>query len=204
MQPKKKPCKGNRAETKGLGCDKPTFHRIYGLGKMCGCYSDWLLNTEAGKLKMQKAIIKAKEPRLRLQEAQREDKLQKSLPIALKATQIVFNKYIRLRDKGKNCISSDVPYRSDFDAGHLYSVKQFSGLRFNESNVHGQSIGDNRFNEGNFAHYLINVKNRIGQKAFNNLQKEAEFYKVNPKKWTLDELSEIRKEYINKIKLLNT
>lgn len=51
---KPKPCNGTGL-AKGYGCGHKTIHRIYGLGKMCGCYSNWLLNSEAGKLKLQKA-----------------------------------------------------------------------------------------------------------------------------------------------------
>lgn len=51
MLNKEKPCKGTGI-AKGYGCGVKTYHRIYGLGKMCGCYSGWLLNTDAGKLKL--------------------------------------------------------------------------------------------------------------------------------------------------------
>lgn len=205
---KEKKCKGNGV-TKGYGCNKLVpvslynkSNRIYGLGLSCGCYQKWLTTTDVGKVKMQKAILKATKPRKELEQAEQQRKLEKSLPIALKQTQIVFNEYIRLRDKGKPCISSGEPYRSDFDAGHLFSVKQYSGLRFNEDNVHGQSIGDNRFKYGNVEDYMLSVQDRIGKERFVKLQEQAKFYKVNPKKWTLDELKEIRKKYSKLIKEL--
>ena len=114
----------------------------------------------------------------------------------------IFNKYIRERDKYKPCISSGIPYKSDFDAGHLFSVKQYSALRFHEDNVHGQSIGDNRFKEGNIQDYFINVEKRIGKEKLNQLVKLAEKSKRTVKKWTLVELKQIRDKYNKKIKEL--
>ena len=134
-----------------------------------------------------------------LTKAFQEKKERQRLPEALKQTQIIFNKYIRLRDKFKPCISSNNPWKNDFDAGHLFSVKQYSELRFNEDNVHGQSIQDNRFKEGNFEDYIINVRYRIGDDKVKELLKLAEISKQRPYKWTLEELSKIRKKYKKKI-----
>ena len=133
----------------------------------------------------------------------KEKKDRDKLPLLLSQTQTVFNKYIRLRDEFKPCISSSIPYKDDFDAGHLYSVKQYSGLRFNEFNCHGQSIQENRFKEGNFEGYIANVRHRIGDENLNKLQKDAEYYKIYPKTWTRDELSIIKKEFNKKIKEFN-
>lgn len=120
----------------------------------------------------------------------------------LKQTQIVFNKYIRLRDKGKRCISSNIPYKYDFDAGHLFSVKQYSGIRFNELNVHGQSILDNRYKEGNFESYIISVQDRIGIDKYRELEKMAMECKRTPKKWSIPEVLEIKRHYLEKCKEL--
>ncbi len=125
-----------------------------------------------------------------------------SLPKELKKTQIIFNKWVRLRDRYKPCISENIPYQKDFDAGHYYSVKQFSGLRFNEDNVHGQSINGNRFKEGNFEMYTTNIVNRIGKERLDKLNELAVFYKSNPKKWTIPELKTIQRKYKLKIKEL--
>ena len=62
IKPKKKRCKGTTPSTKGWGCGEPRYERVYGLGKMC-CYPDWLLNSEAGRLKMKKAELKATKSR---------------------------------------------------------------------------------------------------------------------------------------------
>lgn len=145
---------------------------------------------------------KKKQNNASLTKAIKEKKERQRLPEALKQTQIIFNEYIRLRDRHKPCISSNNPWKSDFDAGHLFSVKQYSELRFDEDNVHGQSIQDNRFKEGNFEDYIVNVRYRIGDDRLKELLKSAEISKQRPYKWTLDELSKIRKKYKQKIKEL--
>ena len=132
----------------------------------------------------------------------KESKQRKRLPDALKQTQIIFNEYIRLRDRHQTCISSGNQWKSDFDAGHLFSVKQYSELRFEEDNVHGQSIQDNRFNEGNFEDYIVNIRYRIGDDRLGVLLKKAEISKQRVHKWTLEELLIIRTKYKNKIKEL--
>lgn len=200
MQPKKKKCKGT-GKAKGYGCGDETYHRVYGLCKK-KCYPDWLLSSEQGKIMLQKATLKATKPRKDLEKAERLYKESKRLPEALKQTQIVFNEYIRLRDRFKPCISSNVPWKPDFDAGHLFTVKQYTELRFDEDNVHGQSIGDNRFKEGNFDEYITNLTTRIGQDRFQALLKRAERAKQTTKKWSLEELSLIRSHYKKEIKKL--
>jgi len=137
-----------------------------------------------------------------LAKAEKEHRQRKRLPESLKQTQIVFNEYIRERDRFKPCISSNNPWKSDFDAGHLFSVKQYSELRFDEDNVHGQSIQDNRFKEGNFEDYIVNVRYRIGDDRLNALLKRAEISKQRPFKWTLEALKAIRIKYKKKLKEL--
>lgn len=198
IEPKPKKCKGTGL-AKGYGCGNVTKYRVYGLGKMC-CYTDWLLNSENGRIKLKKATLKATKPRVELEKETRKINEEKKLPVVLEQTQKIFNKYIRLRDRNKPCISSNANWKQDFDAGHLFSVKQYSALRFNEDNVHGQSIGDNRFKEGNFDAYLINLKYRIGQERLNNLISKAEQSKRTFKKWTISELEEIKTKYKLKIK----
>ena len=55
----------------------------------------------------------------------------------IKQLQPIFNKYIRLRDEKKPCISCG-EYSDKKDAGHFWAVSGYSGLRFDEDNVHGE------------------------------------------------------------------
>ena len=205
-----KRCKGTTKKTKGLGCGiklpyserngLKSYNAVYGLGKNCGCYSKWLLNSDEGKAAIKKATLKATATRRNFEKAEEEHKSSRSLPKELKLTQTVFNKWIRLRDRGKPCASSNIPWKSDFDAGHLFSVNKYNSLRFNEDNVHGQSIGDNRFKEGNFDDYIINIEKRIGKKRLDDLMNLAKESKKTDHKWTVHELKEIRAKYNLKIK----
>jgi hypothetical protein len=56
----------------------------------------------------------------------------KSLPKLKADLQKIFNEFIRLRDKGKPCISCGQP-KDYLQAGHFYSVRMYDGLRFNEN-----------------------------------------------------------------------
>lgn len=87
----------------------------------------------------------------------------------LKLLQQVFNKFIRLRDKYKGCISCDSPLINKYDAGHYYSVGAYPNLRFNENNVHGQCVFCNQHRHGNIHEYTLRLPNRIGQKEFEAL-----------------------------------
>lgn len=200
FKPKEKKCKGT-GKAKGYGCGKMTMFRKYGLCKS-SCYPNWLLHTEQGKIELAKATLKATKNRRTFEKHEKEYKESRSLPKEIQLTQTVFNKYIRLRDQHKPCISSLSSWRPDFDAGHLFSQKQYSELRFDEDNVHGQSIGDNRFKEGNFEDYLNNLKFRIGEERVKALLKRAEIAKQRVWKWTIEDLRMIRKKYNEKIKEL--
>jgi len=200
IKTKEKPCKSIGIAKGFDSCGVLTLVRKYG---MClKCYSKWLLTTKEGQNKLFKATVKAKEPRLQLSDARSHKKARTSLNELKKQTQLLFNKYIRLRDQGLPCISSGIPYMSDFDAGHCFSVGSYEGLRFDYDNCHGQSIGDNRFKEGNSVDYLINLPKRIGQKRFDELMERAKEYKMNGYKFSRVELLEIQKDIKQKTKEL--
>ena len=117
----------------------------------------------------------------------------------LKQTQIIFNKYIRLRDKGLPCISSGSYWRPDFDAGHLFSVKQYSGLRFNEDNVHGQCwYNCNKNKHGNVNEYRIRLIEKIGLKRVEQLDKDRH----KKLELSIPELIELKVVYKDKLRKL--
>ena len=196
-----KKCKGN-GKSKGFGCGSLIDVRFRKYGLCMSCYANWLYNSTYGKEMIKRATLKATGPRKELEKATNTDKSRKRLPVVLKQTQIVFNEYIRLRDKDKPCISSGFPLGREYDAGHLFSVKQYSGIRFDERNVHAQSIGDNRHKEGNFEDYLVQIYLRLDAEDVDKLRKEAQHFKIHPKKWTIPEVEEIKKEYKLKLKQL--
>ena len=113
-----------------------------------------------------------------------------SLPKMLEKTQRVFNSYIRSRDSGIPCISCG---REGNQAGHYFTVKGFSALRFDEWNVNLQCAGYNLFLHGNQAMYRIGLVEKIGLKAVSELEAKAIGDRI--KKWSIDELNEIINKY---------
>lgn len=117
----------------------------------------------------------------------------------IKQLQPIFNKYIRLRDAHKPCVSCG-EYFDDKDAGHFVAKSTCSSLRFDEDNTHGECKGCNRFNESHLIGYSKNLKERIGDEDYNALIKRWEDYKKNPRKWTRGELRELIEIYKQKVK----
>jgi hypothetical protein len=113
----------------------------------------------------------------------------------LKLTQQVFNKFIRMRDEGLNCISCDKPPLKK-NAGHYYSQGGHSALRFDEDNIHLQCEHCNTFLSGNLLNYQIGIEKRIGGERLMQLQAKAH----DVKKWTKEELKEIIEIYKKKLK----
>lgn len=113
----------------------------------------------------------------------------------LKEAQVVFNKYIRERDKGLNCISCNKPPKKQ-NCGHYYSQGGHSNVRFDEDNCHLQCEHCNTYLSGNLLNYQIGIEKRIGAERLIELQGRAHL----EKKWSVDELKDIIKTYKQKIK----
>ncbi len=188
-----KKCKGQGLAI-GYGCGKLTKveNRIYGLGKMCGCYSDWLLNSENGKIKMEKSIFKIQQPRLEIEKLQQEKKEKTKLQLALNNTKTIIHAFVRNRDQNKSCISCGCVWNKDFQAGHFYPAGSFETLKFNLQNIHGQCVQCNLFKEGNFENYSLNLPERIGIEKYNELVRLAGIDKKFSKVWNLENLKEIK------------
>lgn len=121
----------------------------------------------------------------------------------MRELQQTFNKYIRLRDKGKPCISCGRPLREKYDAGHCFSVGAYPNLRFNEDNVHGQCVACNQHKHGNVTEYTINLPKRIGYARYGALldkRKDPQNYSV----WDVQEMINVYKEKINVIESKRT
>ena len=151
------------------------------------------------KMKEQKAKLEAKIERQLTKE--RKEKL-KTRNDWIKETQVAFNAYIRERDKDKPCICCGKPLGElqvggGFDAGHYRSVGSSPHLRFNEDNCHGQRKYCNNWRSGNAVDYRLGLIERIGIKRVETLEADNE-----PKKWTIDQLKEIKQKYKLKLKEL--
>ena len=142
----------------------------------------------------------AREQRLKSQAKENKIKLGliKHKSVLLSELQVIFNKYIRLRDNNQPCISCSRLLVDKFDAGHCFAVGSYPNLRFNEDNVHGQCVFCNRHNHGNHAEYLINLPSRIGEEKFKNLLDNRK----NSLHLSKEEVEELKVTYKLKIKSL--
>lgn len=116
--------------------------------------------------------------------------------------QRAFNAFIRERDRlaGHACISSGRPLDwsgNNVDAGHYRSTGSAPHLRFMETNCHAQSKMDNRYLAGNAVDYRIGLIARIGLAAVEALEADN-----TPRKWSREELIQIRDTYRAKLKEL--
>ena len=113
----------------------------------------------------------------------------------IKLAQQVFNKFIRLRDAGENCISCNKKPLKE-NAGHFYNANNHWNVRFNEDNVHLQCEYCNTYLHGNLIEYRENLINKIGFYKFSILKHESN----KTRKFTTEELKEIISIYKGKIK----
>ena len=104
----------------------------------------------------------------------------------------IFNHFIRLRDKGKPCISCGKV--KTLQAGHYYSVKMADAFRFDERNVHGECAGCNCLNQDHLILYTKNIEIKLGKEELEDLHYEVSKYKRNRNslkyKWYRHELEE--------------
>jgi len=120
----------------------------------------------------------------------------------LKEAQVAFNAFIRARDAVRNCICCHRQLGNDavggaYDCGHYRSVGSAPHLRFDERNAHGQTKQCNRWGAGRAVDYRIGLIRRIGLAAVEALEADQ-----TPRKWTADELKQIRDTYRRKLKEL--
>ena len=114
----------------------------------------------------------------------------------MKAAQIVFNKFIRIRDKYKPCISCGSKLENKFDAGHYFSSGGHKAVTFDEDNVHGQCVACNQWKHGNLIQYQIGIEQRIGGDKLIQLHEKAH----KSVKYTREELRDLIANYKQKIK----
>ena len=120
----------------------------------------------------------------------------------LKELQAVFNKFIRLRDKGLPCVSCGHPDDGSRQrhASHYKSVGGNPALRFDLSNVNSSCSICNNYLSGNLVPYRVELIKRIGLAEVERLEGPQQ-----PLKLTIPEIQELIKTYKQKCKeLLNS
>ena len=100
-----------------------------------------------------------------------------------------------MRDEKEACISCGRHHTGQYHAGHYRTVGAAPELRFNELNVHKQCSVCNNHLSGNLIEYRRGLVAKIGIEKVEWLEGKHE-----AKKYTIDEIIEIKKHYQQKIK----
>ena len=154
--------------------------------KVCG----WECADKYGKEKVEKD--KAKDNRKAKRALNENDK-----GYQLDKTQVLFNRYIRFRDRNNPCISCDRHHSGQYHAGHYRTVGANPELRFDERNCHKQCSACNNHLSGNIVNYRINLIRKLGIDEVESVEGPHE-----PKRYTIEQLKELQLIYKAKIKEL--
>ncbi|ENQ9598337.1 TPA: recombination protein NinG [Enterobacter hormaechei] len=154
----------------------------------------------AKRIKEQKEVEKAGRKR---RKAKRESLKSKSQWD--KEAQSAFNRYIRIRDEGKPCVSCGNPLigksnyltGSAIDASHYRSRGAASHLKFNTFNVHSACTRCNRQLSGNAVEYRIRLIDRIGLERVERLESNNE-----PRRFDIPYLKRIKSIFTRKARSL--
>ena len=163
---------------------KSNFEPISFLQKNCfepNCVTEWIQETKQKQWTKKKAKLKAE---------------LMTLSDYTKILQQLVNKYVRMRDIGKPCISCEKLITGKTDAGHLFSVGNYPSVRFDLRNLAAQCITCNQFNGGNIHEYRKNLIKKIGITEFEDLERKAH----ETRKFSIPEIKEMIQEFKQKIK----
>lgn len=116
----------------------------------------------------------------------------------LKLAQTVVNKYIRLRDLNKPCISCEHIGERQIHAGHYRPMGNNQQLRFYTLNIFAQCSICNNYLSGNLANYRINLIKKLGLEKVEEIEANQE--RGN---YTVEYLQRLIKVFRKKIKLYN-
>lgn len=159
IKPKEKACVGiNKA--KGVkGCGKETRYRTFGL---CNdCLSDFLFETDAGKLIMEKRVIPKANVIVKKDKKRSDAKIRENItgvPELKKALEKIVNKICLRIDADCGCISCGG--MTTPQAGHYHTVQSNGSIRYHLHNLNRQDYNCNCAKGGNINAYdngLINV-----------------------------------------------
>jgi hypothetical protein len=136
-----------------------------------------------------------KEVNKRVKEMRKESTKLSTLEAAAK---LVFQKWVRMRDANEACISCGVTQATQWDGSHYFKAEIFSGVIFDEDNVHKSCSYCNCHLDGNLANYRIGLVKKIGEERIKALEERANL--TRQYKYTREQLLEITASYKTKIK----
>jgi len=113
---------------------------------------------------------------------------------------VIFQRWIRMRDKDSPCISCGIKETKLWDGGHYKKAELYRGIIFHELNVHKQCRKCNRFLNGNELQYRSGLIKRYGIDFVTNLESISDSKRVY--KYSREELIAKKLQYDIKIKEL--
>jgi len=132
----------------------------------------------------------------RKERAEAKQKLKRRADYVREAQQAV-NAYVRARDADLPCISCGRWHDGQWHAGHYLSTGARPNLRFDEQNIHKQCQPCNTHLSGNLVNYRRRLIEKIGIDAVEGLESDQA-----ARKWSVDDLIAIRKQYVEKRKAI--
>lgn len=140
-----------------------------------------------------KAERAAKEKRAALKEFNQNDK-----SYMMNKAQKTMNKYARLRDYGKPCISCGCSYfKRQIHGGHFRPSGNNHAITFNLWNIHAQCAMCNKDKSGNLTDYEPNLIAKIGQERVTWLKAQTQ-----PKKYDIEYLQRLDRVFMKKIRMI--
>ena len=159
------------------------------------CVEAW---TEAQAAKRERAEAKAARAAAKVERAEtrRRKEAIKTLADLKREAQQALNRWIvHVRDKDRPCISCGRHHDGAWHAGHYLSRGAAPQHALNPLNVWKQCAPCNTYLHGNQAAYRAQLVLEIGQAAVEALEQDKA-----PRKWTREELIDIRDTYRAKLK----
>ncbi|KGQ29994.1 recombinase NinG [Gallibacterium genomosp. 2] len=173
---------------------------ISSLQKVCSVECAIKLSKEQARKKREKLDKQARvESKKRLSALKEKNKTKGQL---IKEAQEAVNRYIRVRDENKECISCGTPLISEklgggFDAGHYRSRGAAPHLRFYTLNIHGQCKRCNRYLGGNYHEYRVGLIERLGIKKVEEIEADN-----RERHYSNDDLKRIKRIFNKKTRLI--
>jgi hypothetical protein len=163
---------------------KKEFTQFNSTISVCGyqCAIEW------GKLHPKKTSIKRVNSEIK-SEAKEKLKTQAQLRNPIK---LHFQKWVRMRDIKEPCISCGTT-EAKWDGGHYLKAEIYSGVIFDERNTNKQCSYCNQYLDGNTAAYRQGLIKKIGLDQVIALEELAN--ETRTKKWTIEELQQIKTKY---------
>lgn len=149
------------------------------------CRREWIRQKE--RAKAERAAFKVRKERA------------KTLSQLAKEAEYYVNRYVRLRDRNKPCVSCDRPanWQGQWHASHLKSVGANSALRFNLWNINKACSICNNYLSGNIGEYKARLPARIGQERFDFIESHN-----RSRTFTRDYLARIRSVFAKRCRVL--